>query len=146
MIQETGTVTGVQGEFATVEAERTGSCKHCSSKGMCGTIDSAANKVTICALNEAGAKVGDIVIVGIPGKSFLHASLLVYTTPILALIVGGGLGSVAHRFIGDIISKDALSALFALVFIVASVFYVKSKSGKIDSDSRYTPIIMRIIS
>ncbi len=144
MIQEVGVVQGIEGEYALVQTERTGACDHCSSKEMCG-MGEGGDYAVVRALNTAGAKDGDTVKIEVPEKSFLKATFLVYMVPVISLVAGGIIGGALHPYIGESMTKDSLSALTALIFLVLSIFFVKSVSRKIDKDTRYIPKVVQII-
>ena len=93
MIEETGIVLGVIGDWADVETRRQGACGSCSANGACGTSLLArylgSKPLLLRAQNRAGAAPGDLVVVGVPEDGLVRASLAAYLVPLLGLILGG---------------------------------------------------------
>ncbi len=143
MIQETGIVEKVEGRYAFIRAERTGSCENCASKSMChpGGSDKA---VTIQAINEIGATAGDTVKFEMQTSTILKTSLLLYVFPLILLVIGATVGGWLHGHFQDAMSKDAFSALSALIFLIASLIIVKLVTRK-RNDDRYAPRIIQVI-
>lgn len=96
MIEEQGRVIELSGDYALVQTQRRASCGTCVAQGACGTalFDRFLGRrpITLRARNEAGAALGDWVIVGVPERVLLGAALAAYLVPILALVLGGALG------------------------------------------------------
>jgi sigma-E factor negative regulatory protein RseC len=143
LIQEIGVIESLEGELALIKAERTGSCDHCASKSMCNPSD-GKEYIIVHAVNTIGAKEGEWVRFSVPVDSFLKASLIVYAIPLIALLIGSVIGRVLFPYVSESFSKDGISALTALIFLVASIFFVKL-IGKHTDDEKYMPKIIQII-
>jgi sigma-E factor negative regulatory protein RseC len=88
-------VVQVAGNKALVEAERGGGCGQCGGQG-CG---SSKLSQLFCvkprhfeAINDAGASVGDAVLVEVQDGVVLQSALLLYGVPLLLLFAGALLG------------------------------------------------------
>jgi positive regulator of sigma E activity len=70
-MEEIGKIVGIDGERARVEIEPKGGCSHCSARMICNP---SGNKMYTEAINEKGAKVGNIVKLEMdPGSTILAA-------------------------------------------------------------------------
>lgn len=90
-MQEEGLVVKIMGGMAQVETTQQEACKSCGAQGMCHAMGGDKRRV-VTAINQAGASVGDTVIMAMPRKGVLGASFLVYMVPVAALLVGASLG------------------------------------------------------
>lgn len=96
------------------------------------------------AINNAGAKVGEKVVISFESSPLLKATFLLYVLPILFLLVGA--------FIGDTLApsfdmnRSTCSLLLGLLFFVLSIKFVKSKGNKLAKTDEYRPKITKIIS
>jgi len=92
MITERGKVSSLSDGFAIVSVLRDDSCHACPAKTACGT--SAIGKFlgqkhnTIKIPNTIDAKPGDRVVVSIPEAGLVKSALLVYASPLLAMLLG----------------------------------------------------------
>lgn len=93
MIEEKAVVTGVVGNLAMIEVQRKSTCSHCELSRGCGTgaigrlLGHRNKPLTIS--NKYDLKPGDRVLLGMPDKAFLKASLLIYGMPLLGMMAGG---------------------------------------------------------
>lgn len=96
MIEESGRIVRLDGDYAVVDTERRSSCNSCSVQKGCGSGSLAQLFGTrthqIRALNRIGAQAGDEVVLGIDETMLVRGSILVYLLPLLGLIAGGLLG------------------------------------------------------
>jgi len=93
MIEEKAIVTGVVGDQAMIEVQRQSTCSHCELSRGCGTgaigrLLVRRNK-PLTISNKYNLKPGDRIVLGMPDKAFLKASLLIYGLPLLAMMAGG---------------------------------------------------------
>ncbi len=96
MIEETAFVVAVEGDYALLQTQRRSACQSCSVKQGCGT--SVLSRVVgqrstqLSVLNTLSAQVGDEVIIGLEENALVHGSLLVYSLPLLMLLLFAVLG------------------------------------------------------
>ncbi|MGE4344846.1 MAG: SoxR reducing system RseC family protein [Geoalkalibacter sp.] len=145
MMEETGKVVEIKsGEIAIVACEKNSFCKSCVASGNC--LPSEGNKMRrVGAFNPIGARVGDEVIVATSTRNFLRSSFLLYIVPLIALVAGAIVGQLTSESAGLGIDPDLFSALFALAFMVASLLWIKMRSGSIAPEN-VMPVIRRIVS
>ncbi|WP_083778945.1 SoxR reducing system RseC family protein [Desulfarculus baarsii] len=88
---EQGYVRAVRGGMAMVETIQTEACSQCSSRGACQMMGGERMRV-VPAINEAGAKEGQRVIIAARRSTVMGAGFLVYMVPVMALIGGAVVG------------------------------------------------------
>lgn len=103
-------VVAMDGVYAWLEPEQTGSCGGCSSAIACGMKSGHGNFLAARRFpmkNDFGLRVGERIIVGVSEGSLLRASLTAYALPLLAML---GAGIVTQNMTG----RDGPAALAAL--------------------------------
>jgi sigma-E factor negative regulatory protein RseC len=99
MIHQQATVLAINGKHVEIEVQRQSSCGDCSLSKSCGVgalgrLLGRRDKLVITN-NELNLKRGDHILLGIPERGLLSASLLVYGLPLLMLFVAA---MIAHSF------------------------------------------------
>ena len=139
-MEEIGTVKSVQGPIATVVVTKKSVCEKCTA-GTCSMGDEGAK---IEALNEAGAAVGQKVLVELRGFTYLKGSMIVYGLPALALIVGVVLGKEFGPRVSGL-DPDVLSAIVGFGALGLSLVGVKMWSSRAEKETKYQPVIKEIL-
>jgi len=132
MIEEQAIVTGLDGDLAMIRMQRHSVCSQCELNKGCGTgaigrLLGHRNK-PLAIRNNFNLKVGDSVLLGLPDKAFLKASLLIYGLPLMALIGGGLLAQWAiteSQLIVIIISTAGFITALYLSGIIAKKYFSK---------------------
>lgn len=101
--EERGTVVEARGKTALVLLKRSSACSGCASAGKCHA-GGGENEQLLEARNDAGAAVGDAVLVAVSARAALTASASKYLFPFVGLLVGAG---AAQLLAGAIISAQA---------------------------------------
>lgn len=140
MTTEEGIVTEIRANMALVRTTRSAACKSCSAHGSCNAV---GEDMSVEAMNPAGARVGDRVLISIKTTSFLKVTLLLYALPVAALIAGAALGHNYGPRLG--IDASVLSALAGFGAFVASLIFVKFKGNRMAADDAYRPKIVRTL-
>jgi positive regulator of sigma E activity len=83
---ETGIVTEVTGNIATVVFSESQACDHCSSRSFCRPNGTGTRKIR--AENEINAEVGHQVFVRERGNLLVMLSLMQSGMPLLGLLIG----------------------------------------------------------
>ncbi len=146
MIEETGQVVEVQGEFAWVEHERTSTCGSCSVRKGCGTSAIAKvlgqRRVRLRVLNRINAQIGDQVVVGIEEQGLLRSSLAVYAVPLLGLFAGALAGWLLGTSVFSL-QSDGLSIAGSVIGFVVALLWLRRFSRHKEQDSGYQPVALR---
>ena len=143
MATEQGIVLRADAEAAWVKTVRSSSCEGCTAKGACHSMD-GGNEMEVKALNTAGARAGDRIVLSFETASLLKAAFLIYVFPIILLIVGAALGQMLAPFIE--FSPSALSALLGFAFFFSALFIMKSRANKMAKKNAYQPKITKILT
>ncbi len=143
MATEEGIVTKTNSHTAWVKTTKTSACESCAAKSSC-TVLGGGKEMEVEAINNAGAKVGEKVVISFESAPLLKATFMLYVLPILFLLVGAFIGdTLAPSFDMD---RSLCSLLMGLLFFVVSIKFVKSKGNKLAKTDAYRPKITKIIS
>lgn len=143
MVEEEAYVVITEETYAWVEAERRTGCNACTLSTRCGpgTIAKylARKSMAIKVANQAGAEVGDRVVIGIPEKILCLSAFILYTVPLLAMFLGAGLGGSLAQYFGG---GESLVVLLGLGGLAAGLLGARH----VQSESDLEPKILRTIS
>ena len=113
------------------QIELTGDSWHSTSQAL----KTYGTNVLVNVINEAGAKVGDRIVLSFKTSSLLKATFLLYVFPILFLIVGAVFGqAMASRF--DF-NPSGLSAIMGFSFFFAALLIIKTTANKLAKKNEY---------
>jgi len=144
MATEEGIVTKIESTAtAWVKTTKTDACKACAARSTCHGAG-GGKEMEVEAMNHAGARVGQRVVLSFDTSPLLKATFLLYVFPIIAMIVGAFVGQrLAPNFNFD---TSFLSAIFAFLFFGLTLLFVRSKGNKLAKMDEYRPKIIRVIS
>jgi sigma-E factor negative regulatory protein RseC len=95
------------------------------------------------AINEAGAKAGDRIVLSIETASLLKASFLLYVFPILMLILGAAIGQESAPYFD--FNPSGFSAVVGFSFFIGAVLIIKVKADKMALKKSYRPKVVKIL-
>jgi sigma-E factor negative regulatory protein RseC len=145
MATEHGIVIRIDSQEAWVKTVKSGSCEGCTARGACHSHSLSDNsEVEVSAINEAGAKVGDRIVLSFETSSLLKATFLLYVFPILLLIFGAAIGQETAPYFN--FNPSGFSAIIGFSFFFAAVLVIKVKANKMAKKNEYRPKIIKIIS
>ena len=146
MIEESGRVVAVKGDFAWIESERRSACSGCVVRKGCGTSAIAKlfgqRRMQLQVLNRIHARVGDTVVVGISESGLVRGSLAVYAAPLAGLFAG----TLAGHFAGKQLlasGSDLLAIGGALAGFITALFWLRRFSRTTAKDDAYQPVVLR---
>lgn len=142
MATEKGIVTKINAGKAWVTTMRTGACEACSARGACHTLG-GGKEMEVEALNDAGADVGDHVVIGFETRSLFKISFLLYVVPIISLIIGAVIGDYVAPAYG--IDPSLLAALFGFGLLGITFAIIRYFSRGMSENRLYQPKIIRKI-
>lgn len=128
MIQE-GKVIGYKGGMLEICFERPEACKHC---GACGE---GKHHATVQLPGEAS--IGSRILVDMPERKVLRASLLAYVVPLLLLLLGIALGTALFH-------RELYGALCGLALMGLSYLVLKCIEKKVGSRPGWRPQIIAV--
>ena len=143
MATEQGVVLRTDSEAAWVKTSRSSACKGCTARGSCHTTG-GGQEMEVKALNPAGARVGDRIVLSFETGSLLKATFLIYVFPIIFLIAGAALGQALAPFIE--FSPSALSVLLGFTFFFTALLFIKTRANKMAKQNAYQPKITKILT
>jgi sigma-E factor negative regulatory protein RseC len=142
MATEEGIIIKVESGTAWVTTTKTNACEGCAAKSSC-TVLGGGKEMEVEAINDAGAQVGQKVVLHFQTSPLLKAAFLLYVVPILFLLLGAFIGDqAAPRFSID---PSACSAIVGFIFFGISIKLVKSKGNKLARKDAYRPKVIRIL-
>lgn len=143
MATEQGIVTKTDSSAAWVKTIRTGDCAGCTARGSCHSLGNNA-EMEVKAINQAGAQVGDRIVLLFETASLLKATFLLYVFPILLLIAGAAIGQEIAPYID--FNPSGLSAFTGFSFFIAAVLIIKARANKMALKKEYRPKIVKILA
>jgi sigma-E factor negative regulatory protein RseC len=141
-MREEGVVRSVTGGLAMVESAASEACASCGARGACHSLGGERSRV-VTAHNQAGARVGDRVLLAMPRRSALSAGFLVYLGPVLALIAGAALGQ--RLFLRAGWDPEAGAIVLALVFLAGAWLGLHWLSPRLAKRKGFAVRIVRVL-
>jgi sigma-E factor negative regulatory protein RseC len=148
MLKEQGVVINIDDRFAWIQTQRKSGCGHCSSNQECGTASLAQvfghKQAIVKVVNDLTAKVGDHVVIGVEEQALIKGSLLLYLLPLFSLFIaaiGYQTLAITYTFLP---STEIFTALSGFGGLLIGLFSVNYFTKKMEDNSRYQPIILKI--
>lgn len=142
MATEQGIVLRTESKAAWVKTTRSSACQGCTARNSCHTL-SDSKDMEVKALNLAGAREGDRIVLSFETKSLLKATFLIYVFPIIFLVVGAVIGQMLAPLVA--IDPSTLSVLLGFSCFFAALFMMKTRANKMAAKNAYQPKITKII-
>lgn len=95
------------------------------------------------ALNIAGAREGDRIVLNFETRSLLKATFLIYVFPIIFLIAGAVCGQMLASLIT--VNPSALSVVLGFASFFAALVIMKARANKMAAQHTYQPKITKIL-
>lgn len=143
MATEQGVVLRTDSEAAWVKTTRTGDCQGCTARKSCHTR-SGSQDMEVKALNIAGAREGDRIVLSFETRSLLKATFLIYVFPIIFLIAGAAIGQILAPLMA--FNPSTLSVLLGFAFFFTALFIIKARANKMAKKNAYQPQITKILT
>jgi sigma-E factor negative regulatory protein RseC len=141
MIQTGTVIETINGNKARVHMKKHSAC------GDCGACQHGKEnmELNIVAMNEVGAQPGDFVEVNMETQNVMGAAFIIYVIPLLALLLGVGLGSYVLNFIGIQANIEIYAAGIGFILTVITYLSIKRFEGAFNQDTKYVPVVTRIL-
>jgi len=143
MIEEQARVVSVSNKQVSVEIQRQSTCGSCSAKSTCGTslLDKlfGQRKQRYSVTSEMDLKVGDTIVIGIDENAYLRGSFVVYSLPLILML----LAAIAAESLAGNQSGEFASIIGAAIGFVVGLYVVNRFGRRVQSDSRYQPVVLR---
>ena len=138
-MHETGIVTAVYGEWATVSIRRADGCEKC---GICRM---GKGEVTIRVKNVCNARIADRVSVSMGTESFLKASLLFYGLPFLGMVAGFTAGYYLAGWARLKLAQSLAGFALGIAFTVLVYLFIKKREPKW-ALAGFSPVMDKIVT
>ena len=142
MATEQGVVLRTDSKSAWVMTSRSSACEGCTARGSCHTM--GGKEMEVKALNPAGARAGDRIVLTFETGSLLKATFLIYVFPILFLVAGAALGQFLAPFMA--LNPSTLSVVLGFALFFMALLMMKKRANKMAAKNAYQPKITKIIS
>ena len=142
MATEQGVVLRTDSDAAWVKTTRSSACQGCTARKSCHTLRNNQD-MEVRALNVAGAREGDRIVLSFETRSLLKATFLIYVFPIIFLVVGALFGQLLAAHI--LINPSTLSVLMGFAFFFVALFIMKVRANKMAARNAYQPKITKIL-
>jgi sigma-E factor negative regulatory protein RseC len=141
MVKERGIVETIAGDRAVVRVSRSSSCATCESRAACKIEDDKELRVEV--KNDLRAKAGDQVEISMSTPSLFKMGMLVYLFPVLAMVLGAGIGHVGAGYVE--IDANLFSIMMGITALVISFGVLKKIDHALRSKPEYSPRMTRVI-
>ncbi len=142
MLNETGLVTEVVGDYAIVQTQNQLACSSCKVIDTCGNgiVEKyLSGKVfTTEVSNSLHAKIGDKVVLQILKSSVTRASFIVYVIPLFTFITFALIASLSSQ-------TENVTILVSLIGLFGGLFVTKFYNRKLLNDELYLPKMVSIV-
>jgi sigma-E factor negative regulatory protein RseC len=141
VIEETGQIVDIEGEFAWVRSERRSACGDCAAQQGCGSGVIARafgnREVTLRVINRIDAAIGDRVVIGLAESSLVRGAFAIYAVPLLALFAGALVG---HWLAGG---SDPAAIAGAVAGLAAGLAWTRRFGRRTRDNGAYQPVVLR---
>jgi len=139
MIEETGRVIAVEDAAVWVETVQKSTCGSCSARKGCG--HSLLSKLTdarrsVRAINYFDLSVGDHVVLGVPERTVVMGSMVVYLLPLMMMLI-------ASVTVDAVVGSEGVTILSGLLGLGLGFLLVRLHSMKTKNKVEYQPSVLR---
>lgn len=142
MATEEGIVIKIDSTTAWVKTTKTHACEACAARASCNVMG-GGKEMEVEAINHAGAKVGEKVVLFFETSPLLKATFMLYVLPILFLMAGAFIGHKMASFFN--FDASLLSAITGFLFFGLIILFVRDRGNKMAKKDEYRPKIIKII-
>lgn len=138
---EEGIVIKADRATAWVKTTKTAACESCAAREGCHTMG-GGKEMEVEAINIAGAKAGDRVVIGFETASLMKASFLVYVFPILCMIAGAAAGQEIAPSWG--LNISLLSAVMGFGAFFLAFLIIRFMGDKMSEKDKYRAKVIKV--
>ena len=142
MAIEQGVVLRTDSEAAWVKTTRSSACEGCTARKSCHTIGDSQD-TEVKAINLAGARAGDRIVLSFESKSLLKATFLIYVFPIILLMAGALIGQMLAALIE--LNSSLPSVVIGFAFFFTALAFMKARANKMAEKNAYQPKVIKIL-
>ena len=143
MLKESAVVVDYQAGVATVKCQSKTACGSCSAKDACGTsalteLTGARDEQLFQIPTIQPLKIGQRVEIGLPENSLLSAALLLYSVPLLVLL----LSTILSQYLFE---HELVRAIFMLFCTALSFLLLRKRARALQQKAAYQPVLLRLL-
>ena len=143
MATEEGIVLHTHDALARVKTTKSGSCKACTARGACHVTETG-KVMEVDAINDAGARKGDRILLHFETASLMKACFLLYLLPVGFMLMGAVFGH--WLALKASMNVSLLSAGFGFLSLFLSFVVIRSKANALGNNDAYKPKIIKILN
>jgi sigma-E factor negative regulatory protein RseC len=128
---------GEESTLVRVEIEGKGACHNCVSRNVCVPFGGNSRMMTE-AMNEKGARPGDLVRIEMSPRSTISAAFLLYVFPVVALFLGYALGA-------SVTGEEKYGIGTGLFMLAFSFVVLKALNSFFSKGKRFKPVVIEVI-
>ncbi|MEW6308683.1 MAG: SoxR reducing system RseC family protein [Bacillota bacterium] len=138
-VREPGLVVRVDGREATVVVRRRSACSSC---GKCIGSLHPPQDLTVVALNRAGARQGEHVVIELQDIGVVKAAALVYALPLVAATAAFAVGALVARLGG--LPVEPLGLVAAVLGLLVAFVGLGVYDRRMTAAGRHRPVIVEV--
>ncbi|MDX2447125.1 MAG: SoxR reducing system RseC family protein [Desulfobacterales bacterium] len=143
MATEEGIVIHTHDKLARVKTSKTASCKACTARDSCHGTE-AGKIMEVDAINGAGAREGDRILLHFDTASLMKACFLLYLLPVGFMLMGAIFGHWLALKTG--MNVSLISALSGFLSLFLAFVMIRSKANTLGKNDAYKPKIVKILN
>ena len=143
MATEEGIVIHTHDALARVKTTKSSSCKACTARDSCHVTETG-KVMEVDAINGAGAREGDRILLHFETASLMKACFLLYLLPVGFMLTGAILGHWLALKTG--MNVSLLSAVSGFLSLFLSFVMIRSKANALGKNDAYKPKIIKILN
>jgi len=140
---EEGIVIHTHDALARVKTTKSGSCKACTARGACHVTETG-KVMEVDAINDAGARKGDRILLHFETASLMKACFLLYLLPVGFMLMGAIFGH--WLALKTHMNVSLLSAVFGFLSLFLSFVAIRTKANTLGKNDAYKPKIIKILN
>ncbi|MCX7719729.1 MAG: SoxR reducing system RseC family protein [Dictyoglomus thermophilum] len=136
-MKEIGQVIEKNGKILKIKFSSSEACHSC---GLCKVDE---DNLTLNAIDECNARIGDFVVVEVERKDFFQATFLIYLFPLIAFILGVIVGYLTgERYNFD---PQLLGFIIGLLFTLMSYPLIRLIYKRLSKKQKFIPVAKKIV-
>jgi len=140
---EEGIVLHIHDTLARVKTTKSSSCKACTARNSCHATETGS-VMEVDAINGAGAREGDRILLYFETASLMKACFLLYILPVGVMLMGAIFGH--WLALKTNMNVSLLSAVAGFLALILCFVAVRSKANELGKNDAYKPKIIKILS
>lgn len=143
--RETGKVVEIINDgLARVLLRRKKWCDHCASKDFCNPPAEEEKEFSVEVDNPVGARIGDLVEIGLERGALFVASVWAYLVPSVLFVIGLATGYLALSRLVPFVSREIVGLVFGILLLAVSFVLLRLVNNWLGKKGTFHPHITAI--